>query len=218
MSKTDIIIYRMTHIENIPHILANGITHKNSPYRNPYYKNIGDLSLISNRSHKEIPVDNGNYQNLNSPKIILGEFIPFYFGIRMPMLYTAQIGGNFVENATPPESIVYLACSVNCIIASNHEYYFSDGHATNNYSSFYNSNEILRINDILDWNAITSTYWGGQENLNIKRKKQAEFLVREDISIDAIVGFGCYNESAKDILISYGVKENQIKVIPKGYF
>lgn len=54
MSKTNIVAYRMTHLENIPHILANGITHKNSPNRNPHYRNIGDLSLIDNRSQKEI--------------------------------------------------------------------------------------------------------------------------------------------------------------------
>ncbi|WIH98354.1 type II toxin-antitoxin system toxin DNA ADP-ribosyl transferase DarT [Empedobacter falsenii] len=218
MSKTNIIIYRMTHIENIPHILENGITHKNSLNSNPHYRNIGDLSLIDNRSQKEVSVDNGNYLNLNPKKITLGNFIPFYFGIRMPMLYTAQIGGNFVENATSPESIIYLACSVDSIIGFGHEYYFSDGHATNNYSSFYDSSKIADINNILDWSAIKSNYWGGNENLNTKRKKQAEFLILGDINIDNIVGFGCYNEDAKNKLIQYGVKDLQIKVIPNGYF
>lgn len=37
----------MTHIKNIPHILKYGITHKNSPNANPYYEEIGDISLIS---------------------------------------------------------------------------------------------------------------------------------------------------------------------------
>lgn len=218
MSRTNIIIYRMTHIENIPHILENGITHKNSLNSNPYYQNIGDISLIDNRSQKEISVDNGNFLNLNTQKIILGDFIPFYFGIRMPMLYTAQIGGNFVENATSPESIIYLACSLDSIIDLGHEYYFSDGHATNNYTSFYDSSKITNINEILDWSAIKSNYWGGDENLNTKRKKQAEFLVKRDINVEIIVGFGCYNEAAKNKLIQYGVKDLQIKVIPKGYF
>ena len=42
----DIEIYRITHIDNIPHILKNGITHKDSLKKNLNYKNIGDISLI----------------------------------------------------------------------------------------------------------------------------------------------------------------------------
>ena len=54
--------------------------------------------------------------------------------------------------------------------------------------------------------------------MNIKRKKQAEFLVSGDLSPDLIVGFGCYNESAKNKLISLGVPEEKIKVIPQSYY
>lgn len=218
MIKTNIAVYRMTHIENIPHILKNGITHKNSKNCNIDYIDIGDASLIYNRSIKEVLIDNGDYLNLNVRQIRLGDFVPFYFGIRMPMLYTAQIGGNFVKKATPAEKIIYLACSVDKITEFNYEVYFSDGHATNNYTSFYDSNHISKINDILDWSSIKSNYWGGQENLNIKRKKQAEFLVRGDIDSNCIIGFGCYNEKAKNSLMEYGVLENRIKVIPNGYF
>lgn len=49
----EIYIYRMTHIENIPHILSYGITHKNSPNRNPNYIDIGDLQIIKTRAEKK---------------------------------------------------------------------------------------------------------------------------------------------------------------------
>jgi len=52
-------IYRITHIENIPHILQYGITHKDSQNKNPDYKNIGDLSLINTRNKKTVSIDNG---------------------------------------------------------------------------------------------------------------------------------------------------------------
>ena len=45
-------IYRITHIENIPHILKYGITHKNSVNFNQNYKAIGDSSLIDIRNNK----------------------------------------------------------------------------------------------------------------------------------------------------------------------
>jgi hypothetical protein len=161
-------IYRMTHIENILHILQYGITHKNSPNANPNFITIGDTSLIDTRSSKTVRVDNGNYSNFNAPTIVLGDFIPFHFGIKMPMLYVMQNGGNFVEKATPPEDIVYMACPLNIIILSDSIYYFTDGHATDNYTTFYDRSKINELPTLINWSAVKAAFWGGQENLNIK--------------------------------------------------
>ena len=218
MSKINTAVYRMTHIENIPHILEFGITQKSSINSNPNFVKVGDLSLIDNRDNKIVTVDNGDFLNLNSKSIKLGDFIPFYFGIKMPMLYIMQIGGNFVEKATKPEDIIYLVCSIDKIIEADLDFYFSDGHSTNNYTSFYEKSEIDRLNEIIDWSSIKAQYWAGNENLNVKRKKQAEFLVSDDLDPNLIIGFGCYNEIAKNRLLEMGVEESKIKVIPNGYF
>lgn len=63
----------MIHIENIPHLLQFGITQASSSNANLDYITIGDGSLISKRNETRIP--NGRW---------LGEYIPFYFGTRMP--------------------------------------------------------------------------------------------------------------------------------------
>lgn len=212
-------LYRITHIENIPHILKYGITHKDSINKNPVYKNIGDISLIDTRNKKKVIIDNGEFNpNNDIVSITLGDFIPFYFGVKMPMLYVAQHGGNFVERATSPSDIIYLGCAVSKIIASKLNFYFSDGHATDILTSFYDKSKINELVNIVDWEAVTSSYWGGAENLNIKRKKQAEFLVSGDLSPDFITAFGCYNEKAKSKLISLGVAIDKIKIIPQAYY
>lgn len=218
MELAEINLYRMTHVENIPHILQWGITHKNSLNANPNFITIGDVSLIDTRSIKSVHVDNGNFLNLNSPAIVLGNFIPFYFGIRMPMLYVMQNGGNFVEKATPAEDIVYLVCSVKSIIQSNNEYYFTDGHATDNLTTFYDKNKIDELPILVDWKAVRASYWGGQENLNVKRKKQAEFLVADDLTPNYLIRFGCYNEAAMQRLVAMGVQEEKIRVVPDAYY
>lgn len=218
MSKINTAVYRMTHIENIPHILKFGITQKRSVNSNPNFVKVGDLSLIDNRDNKIVTVDNGDFLNLNSKSIKLGDFIPFYFGIKMPMLYIMQIGGNFVEKATKPEDIIYLVCSIDKIIEADLDFYFSDGHGTNNYTSFYEKSKIDILNEIIDLSSIKAQYWAGNENLNVKRKKQAEFLVSDDLNPNLIIGFGCYNEIAKKRLLEMGVEESKIKVIPNGYF
>lgn len=219
LNLNEVIIYRITHIENIPHILHYGITHKDSRNKNPNYKNIGDLSLIETRSKKTVYVDNGELNPGNSLySINLGNFTPFYFGVKMPMLYVAQHGGNFVEHATSPMDIIYLACSVRSLISLGINVYFTDGHATDMMTSFYDSSKIIELIDIIDWQAVKSSYWGGNENLDIKRKKQAEFLVSGDLSADLIIGFGCYNEQVRSKLISFGISEGRIKIIPNAYY
>lgn len=218
MELENIYIYRMTHIDNIPNILQNGITHKNSPNFNPNFIPIGDVSLIDTRSTKIVSIDNGEIIYFNTPSIILGDFISFYFGIKMPMLYVIQKGGNFVEKATPAENIIYLACPINNIIQSDGVYYFSDGHATDSLTSFYDNTKINKLPNIIDWDSIKAPFWGRQGNLNIKRKKQAELLVSDDFPANFIVGFCCSNEETKVKLVGMGIEEEKIKVIPKAYY
>jgi len=218
MELKNVRLYRMVHVGNVPHVLKHGITHKHSHNANPNFINIGDISLIDTRSKKRIIVDNGDDFKFGAQTIILGNFIPFYFGVRMPMLYVMQNGGNFVQRATPPKDIIYLVCSVDHFIQAEHTYYFSDGHATDHYTTFYDMTKVGDLPKLVDWDAVKTAYWGGQENLDIKRKKQAEFLVSGDIPPEYIVGFGCYNETAKANLQAMGIKDGKIKVIPNAYF
>jgi hypothetical protein len=217
MNLSQIHIYRLTHIENIPHILKNGITHKNSPNAKPDYVTIGDVDLIETRAAKQVNISNGaRFQSHG--KITLGDFIPFYFGVRMPMLYVVQHGGNYVERATPKEDIVYLVCRLTDLIDSKATYYFSDGHATDAFTLFYDKSRIAELPTIIDWVAVKSVYWGGEENLETKRKKQAEFLVAGDIAPQNLCGFVCYNGVVKQRLIEMGVDSRKVKVYPSAYY
>lgn len=207
----------MTHIENIPHILQHGITHRNSSNANPDYVTIGDTSLISTRATKQVLITNGNRSQLIR-SIILGNFIPFYFGVRMPMLYVIQHGGNCVEKSTLPKSIVYSVCKVTDIMQSGITYYFSDGHATDFLSLFYDNSKINELPNIVDWSAVKSKYWSREENLLIKCKKQAEFLIADDIPSHYLCGFVCYNEESKQRLMDMGIESNKIKIRPDAYY
>jgi hypothetical protein len=218
MELEQIHLYRMIHVLNIPNVLRHGITHKSSPRANPDFITIGDLSLINTRNGKAVRVGNGNDWDTEAQSIVLGDFIPFYFGIKMPMLYVIQNGGNFVEKATPAENIVYLACSLARVMETCKRCYFSDGHATDSFTTFFDWTKVPELPSLIDWNAVKSSYWGGLENLNVKRKKQAEFLVGEDIPASCISGYVCFNELAKQELIAMGVEMAKIKVIPNAYF
>jgi len=218
MTLNEVNIYRITHISNVPHILAHGITHMGSPNANPDFVRIGDLSHIEFRSTFRARVDNGDYTVVDAGHIILGEFIPFCFGVRMPMLYVMQKGGNQVPRATPPYDIVYMRCSLTEVVAQCSEFYFSDGHGTSRITTFYDRTRINDLPSIIDWKAVKVRDWGGEENRDLRRKMEAEFLVKGDIPFHLIERFGCYNLAAKAKLVAMGVKEAQVYVIPSAYY
>lgn len=217
MEFCDIKIYRLIHIKNIPHVIDHGIAHRNSQNRNQNFKPIGDESLIDHRLNREVPVSNGESGFGIFPHITLGDFIPFYFGTKMPMLYMIQKGNNPYVRQTDPKFIIYLKLSLSKVVELTSDFYFSDGHATNALTSFYDHTKIGSISQILDWNAIKADYWGG-ENLNTKRKKQAELLVARDIPYGLIEGYGCYDEWARAKLIDYGIPKEFISVRTNIYY
>lgn len=196
----------MTHIENIPHILQNGITHTTSEYANPDFVPIGDSSLITTRNN--FILNNGTR---------LGEYIPFYFGVRTPMLYVVQNGFNMVA-PTSAENIVYCVSSVQKIIDLQLDFVFTDGHAVDGFSSQYTVADIQNIDTILDKNAINAKYWKDENDLDKKRRKEAEFLVLGDISLHAILGYITYNENAKNKIITFGADATNVLIKPEFYF
>lgn len=196
----------MTHIENIPHILEFGITHASSPNANPAFVSIGDPSLISTRNNYQLK--NGN---------LLGEYIPFYFGCRMPMLYVIQRGYNTVP-ALKAENIVYCVTSVDEVIKQNIEFIFTDGHAVSAFSNEYSKNEINYITELIDYNAVNEKYWNHEGDLDLKRRKEAEFLIRSDLKPNGILGYIVYNEVAKKRLVPYGIEHSPVYIKPDRYF
>lgn len=210
-----IYIYRITHIENIPHILKYGITRKDSPEANTHYVNIGDLSLIDARNEKQLMVDNGNIDYSACPEINLGNFIPFYFGYRMPMLYVIQKGYNGVTSQLP-KNIVYCVSSVRKVTDAGLEFYFTDGHAINHLSSCYDSSMANKMNEIIDFKATSASDW--KATTDLKRKKEAEFLINGDIPAKCLIGFICYDVKAKITLEKMNIPAEKIHVNPKYYF
>lgn len=198
-------LFRMTHIENVQHILKHGITHKNSKNSNPDYRPIGDSSLINARNFFKVPGGKN-----------LGDYIPFYFGLRTPMLYVIQNGFNGVR-AISPEEIVYIVTNVELVCASKINFLYTDGHATDRFSRYYTSNEVDNIIDQVDFQATNAVYWKKDDDLDFKRRKEAEFLLEEDLPLQYIIGIIVYNSKAQNFLIGNGVNV-PIRIEPDYYF
>ena len=85
-------------------------------------------------------------------------------------------------------------------------------------SDFYEQKDLPNIDEILDKKAINATYWRNDDDLDLKRRKEAEFLIETDIPTTAIIGFVVYNEEAKKRLLAMGIPEKKIYVKPDCYF
>ena len=201
-----IYLYRMTHIANVPHILVHGITHRTSANANPNFTPIGDPTLISTRDGFEL--DNGR---------TLGEYIPFYFGPRMPMLYVIQKGFNGVP-VTPAQEIVYCVTSVQKVVDTQQEFVYTNGHAVDSFSSQFGPPDVTQVDKQVDFQAVKVRDWKSPTDLDLKRRMQAEFLLLGDLPFASILGFVVRNEAAKNQLLGFGVPEQQIRIRTNAYF
>ena len=197
--------FRITHIDNIPHILKNGLVKADSPLHDENYVPIGDQQIIGLRGEMDVK----GYR--------IGDYIPFYLGPRSPMLYVIQHGYNGVQRVDP-ENIVYCVIRLDDLISNNIDCIFTDGHALSFLTSFYTKDKLSRINEIVKFDDVYSSQWNSDEDLDLKRRKEAELLIKNDLPVQFLRGFVVYNNRAKDILIEKGVAENMIAVMPNYFF
>jgi hypothetical protein len=177
-------LFRMVHQDNLAYILANGL---HAP--NPNFVPIGNSTLIQQRANYDVSVI--------PPNGYLGDYIPFYFGYRSPMLYNIKTGYNGIKQY-PQEEIVYLCCDLNKLIQSGVEWCFTDGHAKNKTTQFFNDLADL---DKIDWQTVYAKKWHNTvQDLDCMRRKQAEFLVKGNIFADNIGSMVVFNKKAQEFV------------------
>lgn len=197
--------FRITHINNISHIAKCGIVKANSPLHDKNFVNIGDSQVIKLRKSKVVK----GYH--------IGDYIPFYFGPRSPMLYVIQHGYNGVQRVEP-EEIVYCVIKLDDLITDGIECIFTDGHALNILTSFYTKDKLVNIDSIVNYDDVYSSQWNPEKDRDLKRRKEAELLIKDDLPAKYIKGYVVYNEKAKQTLIGKGIIGNLIAMMPNFYF
>ena len=103
------------------------------------------------------------------------------------MLYS--IHGGFVEQYTEGQHpVVHLTSSAESVAAAGLPFTFTEGHAEMAYSSFY---EELADLEKVDWQVMKSKWWNDTvEDMDRKRKRQAEFLVHDFFPWELVTRIG----------------------------
>jgi hypothetical protein len=195
--------FRITHIDNIPYIDRVGFVLPDSPYASTTYRSIGDQSVIAKRRTIIDGID-------------LTQYIPFYFGPRSVMLYVIQHGYNGVEKHKP-EDIVYCVIKIADLIAGNVECLFTDGHALSAFTRFYDSQALPAVNRYVSCQDVYECYWKSEKDTDLKRRKEAELLIKTSLHRDYICGYVVYNEEAKQRLLDWGIDAARI-IVSKSYY
>lgn len=205
MGKTFKYAFRITHIDNIPHIVRCGLVRADSPLRDEHYVSIGDKQVIKVRGEREIK----GYR--------ISEFVPFYFGPRSPMLYVIQHGYNGVAKIDA-ENIVYCVVRLDDLVRDSIDCVFTDGHALSNLTTIYTKDKLPLIDSLVNYDDVYSSQWNSETDMDLKRRKEAELLIKNDLPAQYIRGFVVYNERAKQRMESLGVASEMIAIAPTYYF
>jgi hypothetical protein len=149
---SEVLIYHITDVSNLPSILAAGGLHSEATLqRESVQPTMIGYRNIKQRRLQEITVPCcGNR--------FVGEFVPFYFCPRSPMLFTIN-RGNTGRIPGSQNQIVHLVTNVKIACALGHHWAFSNGNAGAFLTDFFADVDDLSK---LDWKIIGSNDWGGE--------------------------------------------------------
>jgi hypothetical protein len=177
-------IWRITHIDNLPWILVNGLHCSNSPKQSPAWVNIGSEELIDKRRHRLVPLPPGG---------ALSDYVPFYFTPFSPMMYNIHTGRGVPQRKN--EEIIILVSTLHRVRELGHEFLFTNQHAYLLTTEYYDD---LKHLDKVDWALL--------QNRNFKRnpddpsqfeRYQAEALIHRHMPVEALIGVICYTDGIK---------------------
>jgi len=179
------LIFRITHRDNLPHLLEHGIHCRNSKHVNPNFVEIGNPSIIGRRQLRAVDVPPGG---------TLADYVPFYFTPCTPMLYNILTGYNGLQKRTRSE-IVILVSSLDRLEQAGIHFVVADRNATLATANLGSGRGALGS---LPWDA-----WRAQdfkrdpEDPAKMERYQAEALVHQILPPSALGGIITYDRATQ---------------------
>jgi hypothetical protein len=198
------LIFRITHRQNLPWVLGNGLVSANSDTLDPNFTPIGNPDLIQKRRGRQIPVE---------PYGTLEDYVPFYFTPFSPMLLNIKTGYNGIRKRTN-EEIVIIVSSLFKVRDDGVSFVFSDRHAYLQAARFSNQ---LRDLDMIDWDILQRRDFRRDPNdLGKIERYQAEALIWQRMPVTSFLGVVCYDQATTQWVSSFeAVSTFNLKTISK---
>jgi ssDNA thymidine ADP-ribosyltransferase, DarT len=203
------LLFRITHIANVPWMLDHGLHCRNSPDFDPSFRNVGNPDLIARRHHRVVPV---------APGGTLSDYVPFYFTPYSIMLYNIKTGYGGVPRQ-PNDQIVILVSSLRKVAELGLGFVFTNQHAYPLTAQYFNTlGDLGRV----DWPLLQARdFRHDPEDPGKKERYQAEALIHRHLPLAGLLGIGCYSDAAQQGLQTEIQRRNlslQAVVRPGWYF
>ena len=209
LSPEKALIFRITHIDNVPWIIEHGICARDAGPKDPKFREIGNPDLIDKRSHRVVPIPPGG---------TLSDYAPFYFTPYSPMLLNIKTGYNGIRQ-TPMQDIAILVSSLHKLIELGVSFVFSDRHAY--LATAQMSGDLADLNRI-DWALLRSRDFKRDPNdFGKVERDQAEALAYRHVPVGALLGIACHNagcETRVKELLEHSEDKVNVVVRPDWYF
>lgn len=203
------LIFRITHIRNVPWLLAQGICCRGHAAVDPGFVEIGNPDLIARRASRSVPVGPGGN---------LTDYVPFYFTPFSPMLYNILTGYHGITKRDAGE-IVILVGNLRQVVAQGLPAVFTDRHAFLRTARFFSDLNDL---DQVDWPLLQSRdFRRDPEDPGKIERYQAEALVHGRLPASSLVGIACADQRAEGELkamIAHAGTDLPTAVRPGWYF
>ena len=180
------LIFRITHRDNLPWILANGLHCAKSGVHDPNFVAIGNADLINKRALRTLPAPFND---------TLSDYVPFYFTPFSPMMFNIKTGWGGIRTRANAE-IIILVSSIWKLQKEEVPFVFSDRHAYLNAARFFDDTAQL---DQIDWDLLQRRDFKRDPNDPAKFERyEAEALVRTHVPTKALLGLACYDFETRD--------------------
>lgn len=192
------LIFRITHRDNLPWILRNGLHCRNSDWTDSNFVSIGNPDLIDKRSYHPVKIPPGG---------TLSDYVPFYFTPLSPMLLNIKTSFNGIRQRSN-EEIVVLVASLRKLEADGVRFLFTDRHAFLNAAQPYSDLANL---DKVDWRILQNRdFRRDVDDLGKMERYMAEALIYKELPLAGLLGVACYNDAmvthVKDMINHAGVQ------------
>lgn len=178
------LIFRITHKNNLPWILGNGLHSRSSSNQDSNFVNIGMTDLIDKRKSWQVP---------RQPGGTLSDYVPFYFTPRSMMAFNIYTGRNAPQRDNA--EIVILVTSLLRLREKAVPFLITDKHACANNTHY--SDDLTDMNRI-DWKILqNSDFSRDNDDPDKTNRYQAETLVHKHMPLDALLYVACCDDKQK---------------------
>ncbi len=179
------LLFRITHVANLPWLLANGL-HCANAAADPNFVAIGNPDLIGKRAHRQVPIPPGG---------TLADYVPFYFTPKSPMLLNIKTGYNGIVRRSNQE-ILILVSSCQAMNNNDVSMLFTDRHAYTATAAW--SDNSADLPGMIDWDILSRHDFARDDSYPDKMERyQAEALAHRHVPPAALLMIGCASDRVR---------------------